>query len=81
MVLSARQELTLNPLPIAHDVAEDMVEAGLSSVTMVQRSPTRKFVISLLYTSLELTNNLLFVAVFPIEWYKEVMDCKDISEE
>ncbi|KAK6383925.1 hypothetical protein LTS17_003217 [Exophiala oligosperma] len=37
----------------AHDVAEDMVDAGLSSVTLVQRSPT---------------------PVFPIEWYKELMD-------
>lgn len=27
----------------AFDVAEDMVEAGLSSVTMIQRSPTRKW--------------------------------------
>jgi len=27
----------------AHDVAEDMLRAGLSSVTMVQRGKTRRF--------------------------------------
>lgn len=33
----------VNKFHLGHDVAEDMVESGLSSVTMIQRSPTCTF--------------------------------------
>ncbi|KAJ9603149.1 hypothetical protein H2200_012444 [Cladophialophora chaetospira] len=50
-----RAGLVVGSANTAHDVAEDMVDAGLSSVTLTQRNPT---------------------PVFPIEWYRELMDSR-----
>jgi hypothetical protein len=55
-----------------------MVDAGLSSVTLVQRNATRKLS---LFSSLKgpQINRMISTAVFPIEWYKQWMDSKYIS--
>lgn len=39
-------DLWRSDMSTAHDVAEDMVDASLSSVTLIQRSPTRKYIVA-----------------------------------
>src|ERR1700729_1054538 len=53
-----------------------MVDAGLSSVTMIQRRCTCKFNLSFFCYVLKL---IPFIAVIPAELYKRWTDSKDIS--
>lgn len=52
-----------------------MVEAELASVTLIQRTPTRK-PLSWTDRSSNFASANFNLAVFPIEWYKKLMDCK-----
>jgi hypothetical protein len=54
----------------AHDVAEDMVDAGLSSVTMIQRNKTCMYKTNNDF-DITLTNP---TDVLPVEYYQRVAD-------
>ena len=54
VALQRREQLTKTT---AHDVADDMLEAGLASVTMVQRTPTCKDLRPFIWTFGELRNH------------------------
>ena len=55
---------------VAHDVAEDMVDAGLSSVTMIQRNKTCMYKPNN-DVDITLTNP---TDVLPVEYYQRVAD-------
>ena len=55
----------------AHDIAEDMLEAGLRSVTMIQRSPTCKVNPSIIFALLKYTNTT--ADVIPAEYPGDVI--------
>jgi hypothetical protein len=57
---------------LGHDVAEDMLDAGLAQVTMIQRSPTCTFHP---YNNRQFNRYLIYTDVLPAEYLAEVLGC------